>query len=334
MQPSLTQCARRARELVDPEHVRSLKSPRPATVFLSIAAIWVQLIAAWCIALLAPPSFLVIPFAVNCAMIQAMLLWTHEASHFSLLRSRKWNDVLCDALLAGPVGMSVAGYRHRHVSHHAHLGTDQDADGYPYRYPIKGVQALLLVMCKALSGGIGIWLATTKYLGSADQGAASERCSRASFASLVIVNLSLLAMCVAMGRWYVYLVVWVYPIFAVAIVLNIIRTIAEHQPDDYPCFVDGEEVAMRPVARTTIPGLFEKWLMYQANFNFHVEHHLYPAIPQHNLSLLHRHLAERGFYREFPDALQSSGFGRFWRLIVNRRRGDFTDSLEDALQSS
>lgn len=334
MQPSFIQCARRARELVDPGYLQELKAPRPAAVFLAIAAIWVQLIAAWSIALLAPLPFLVVAFVVNCATIQAMLLWTHEGSHFSLLRNQKWNDVLCDALLAGPVGMSVAGYRVRHASHHAHLGTDQDADGYPYRFPIKGARALLLVVGKALSGGIGIWLAMTKYLGPVDPAVPSERRSWVSVASLLIVNLSLIAMCIAAGRWYVFLAIWVYPIFGVSIVLNIIRTIAEHQPEDYPNLVNGREIAMRPLARTTVPGSLEKWLMYQANFNYHVEHHIYPAIPQHNLRLLHRHLVERGFYREFPGALQSSGFGKFWQLIVSRRSGDFTDSLEDALQSS
>ena len=50
---------------------------------------------------------------------------------------------------------------------------------------------------------------------------------------------------------YLYFVLWAYPILAVAITLNIVRTIAEHEPEDYPRFENGE-VAMRPVARTTV----------------------------------------------------------------------------------
>jgi hypothetical protein len=43
---------------------------------------------------------------------------------------------------------------------------------------------------------------------------------------------------VAAGRWYLYFLLWAYPIIAVAIALNIVRTIAEHQPEDSACCAD------------------------------------------------------------------------------------------------
>ncbi|MGO7755651.1 fatty acid desaturase, partial [Rhizobium ruizarguesonis] len=84
------------------------------------------------------------------------------------------NDIWCDMFFAAPVGMSVAAYRLRHISHHAHLGTEKDADGYPYREPIKGFRALAWVMVKALSGGMGVCLAADKYGGSARKATASS----------------------------------------------------------------------------------------------------------------------------------------------------------------
>jgi fatty acid desaturase len=262
-----------------------------------------------------------------------MLLWVHEASHFNLLPDRRRNDFWCDIFFAGPIGMSVAAYRTRHMSHHANLGTSQDADGYPYREPIKGLPALMWVLFKALSGGLGLWLATDKYSGKARKMAASTAVTSPWLAPLVTVvfNLLLLSAFVAAGRWYLYFLLWGYPIIAVAIALNIVRTIAEHQPDDYPRYRKGEEIAMQPVARTTLPNWFEKWLMYQANFNYHVEHHLFPAIPQHNLARLHRHLLARGFYAQFPGCLQRSGFAKFIELSRNRTHNDFTDPVQDGL---
>jgi len=50
----------------------------------------------------------------------------------------------------------------------------------------------------------------------------------------------------------------------------------------------------------------EKWLIYGINFNYHLEHHLWPHVPFFNLPKLHAHLVERGFYEQRPDLLQRS----------------------------
>jgi fatty acid desaturase len=144
----------------------------------------------------------------------------------------------------------------------------------------------------------------------------------------VVFNVALLTLCILAGRWYFYFLLWLYPIVAVAVALNIIRTIAEHQPED---FARAAENDMQPVVRTTVPNWFEKWLMYQANFNYHVEHHLFPTIPHHNLGLVHCHLRDRGFYQEFPGCLQNSGLRKFVLLSQNRVRNDFSDTVTDAL---
>jgi fatty acid desaturase len=317
--------------MVDPALVASLKRPRPSAVYSATALIWLQIVLSWSLALFGPLWLAWIPFIVHCAVTQGMLLWVHEASHFHLLSGRRSNDVWCDIFFAGPIGMSAASYRLRHLSHHAHLGTAQDADSYPYRQSIKGAPALAWVLIKTLSGFMGLWLAVEKY-GLSARRAAGAAVSPRWLAPVVtaVFNLALLGACVATGRWYLYFVLWVYPILAVAITLNIVRTIAEHQPQDYPRIENGE-VTMVAMARTTVPNRFEKWLMYQASFNYHVEHHLFPAIPQHNLVHLHRHLLAKGFYERFPGCVQRSGFAKFIQLSRNRTHDDFTDPVEDAL---
>ncbi|EJJ28062.1 fatty acid desaturase family protein [Rhizobium sp. CF142] len=333
MDARFNECMRVARKYVDSDTLESLKKPRPFAILTATSLIWLQVAASWAIALLGPWWLVWLPFVVNCAVTQAMLLWVHEASHFHLYSNRRNNDLWCDVFFAAPVGMSVAAYRFRHMSHHAHLGSEQDADGYPYRQSIKGLRALAWVMVKALSGCMGLWLAIDKYGGVARKNATVSSVSPSWVAPLVtlVFNGMLLTLCVAVGRWYLYIFLWGYPIVGVAIALNIIRTIAEHQPEDYPSYEDGKELTMMPVARTTVPNWFEKWLMYQANFNYHVEHHLFPAIPQHNLTKLHKHLFDKGFYDHFPGNLQQSGFVKFIHLSRNRRNDDFSDPVEDAL---
>lgn len=329
------ECARAARTMVDAEFLAELKKPRPRVVYGATALIWLQLVVSWAIALWGPLWLLWLPVLINAGATQGMLLWVHEASHFSLFPDRRKNDIWTDVFLAGPIGMTAAAYRAKHMTHHAHLGSDKDEDSYPYLEPIKGTRALLKLLVRVASGSIGLWLAMSKYVTGVGSGSPAKSVAPRWLGPLVtlVFNLGLLGLCVYVGRWWVYFAVWVYPILAIAILLNVIRTIAEHQPEDFPRYEDGRETSMRPVARTTVPNPFEKWLMYQANFNYHVEHHLFPAIPQHNLRVLHERLVSRGFYQQFPSSLQRSGFRKFLELAQNRTHDDFTDPVHDAILS-
>jgi fatty acid desaturase len=179
---------------------------------------------------------------------------------------------------------------------------------------------------------MGLQLALTKYIGPQQNSSVHPVAPKwLGPAVTLIFNTGLAYLCFLSGRWYLYFILWVYPILAVSIALNIIRTVAEHQPEDFPNFRDGQEIAMRPVARTTVPNMFEKWLLYQANFNYHIEHHLFPVVPRHNLRALHLHLVENGFYRQFPEALQKSGIAKFWKLSRNESCDDYTDAVRDAI---
>lgn len=333
MDRAYTECARVARSIVDKQWVDNLRSPRAAVVVRATALIWIQLTISWALALYGPVWLSIVSFIINCAMVQAMLLWTHEASHYTLTQNRRLNDIWCDIFFAGPIGMTVAAYRAKHMTHHAHLGTELDQDSYPYRFNVKGARALASLMLRTLSGFVGASVVLNKYAVVRGDGPASVNRGAVWIPRLVtlVFNVGLLATCIAVGRWYLYFVLWAYPIVVVAILLNIVRTIAEHQPEDFPTYRGDQEVAMRPIARTTVPNWFEKWLLYQANFNYHVEHHLFPAIPQHNLALLHRHMLERGFYNQFPECLQRSGIARFVALSRNRINDDFSGPVADAL---
>lgn len=334
MDPKYSEMARAAHLAVDKAFLAGLKEKRPAAIFAATTAIWLQLVLAWALALLGPLWLVFIPFIVFCALAQAMLLWVHEASHFSLFDNRRINDIWSDVFFAGPIGITVTAYRERHSSHHADLGTDLDQDGYPYHIKVRGRRALMEAMGRSLTGLTGLWLARTKYIGRLAEFGSPTQVSPRWVGPLItgVFNLTLILLCVLSGRWYLYLVLWVYPIVAVAVALNIVRSVAEHQPEDFPRFRDGLETAMRPVVRTTVPSSFEKWMLYQANFNYHVEHHLFPTVPRHNLGKLHLHLVAKGFYRQFPCSLQSSGFRKFLQVARNKKHDDFSGAIEDAMQ--
>src|SRR3954447_13119785 len=142
MDAEYSDCAKIARQMIDRSFLERLRRPRPAIAAAATLVLWLQVIASWGVALSAPLWLAPLCFLVNCAVIQAMLLWTHEASHVSLVNDQRLNDAWCNIFLAGPVGMSVEAYRAKHMTHHAHLGTDQDQDNYPYMIDVKGTPAL------------------------------------------------------------------------------------------------------------------------------------------------------------------------------------------------
>src|SRR5712691_980101 len=84
------------RRIVDREFVRSLRAYDFSRVVRLTLVLWGQLVAAWAVALLAP-WWAVIPAALVIIVCQqAMVLWVHEGSHFSLHPSRRLNDLWAD----------------------------------------------------------------------------------------------------------------------------------------------------------------------------------------------------------------------------------------------
>jgi fatty acid desaturase len=47
-------------------------------------------------------------------------------------------------------------------------------------------------------------------------------------------------------------------------------------------------------ARTNLAGPLSRFLLFPHDVNYHVEHHLYPAVPHYRLRALHRALSGRG----------------------------------------
>ncbi len=69
-------------------------------------------------------------YLLAAASLHGISLFTHEAVHGTLCRSRRWNALL-GALCALPVLQNFSAYRVLHLRHHDHLGEADDPDHYP-----------------------------------------------------------------------------------------------------------------------------------------------------------------------------------------------------------
>ncbi len=66
----------------------------------------------WCLPIVVVTKFLIgaVQHRLACMM--------HEASHYTLVKNRFWNDLLGDVLLAFPIFATLSAYRNHHLGHH------------------------------------------------------------------------------------------------------------------------------------------------------------------------------------------------------------------------
>jgi fatty acid desaturase len=94
------------------------------------------------------------------------------------------------------------------------------------------------------------------------------------------------------GAWYLVKLLWVLPLITFLQVILRLRAVAEHgAPSGYDSPLNA--------ARTNLPGAgplgwLVRFVFFPHHVNFHIEHHLYPAIPHYRLKAAHELLKAKG----------------------------------------
>ena len=204
-----------------------------------------------------------------------------------LARTRRMNDPLSDLFLAFPLLVSTACYREHHLAHHQHLNTSQDPD-YADVFAPSSRRQLWRLLLQDLSG-----LSTLKSLRSVNQFGvfalwrpsdelskqASKTAGRVRFIGLVLV---VAAVAFATRSGTLLLVYWLAPmVFVLPIILRM-RSLGEHAGLLLEC-------RSRP-ARSIATGPVERLLIAPCSIGRHLEHHLFPKVPNYRLEHLSRRL--------------------------------------------
>lgn len=232
----------------------------------------------------------------------ALFVLAHDAAHYRLFESRALNEFfgrLFGALGAIPVG----SYRVIHRLHHNNLYGDVDPDialhgGYP-----RG-KAYLIRKLLEDAAGINAWKNIAYFFGNPAINAATHRAQRplddtspalraaarrdrltvAAFHVVVPIVLLLAGGPVALGK---YAVLWIVPLLTVLQPILRFRAICEHG-------AVADTSTPLTAARTNVVGPVARLVLFPHHVNYHVEHHLFPAVPHYNLPRLHHELARRG----------------------------------------
>jgi fatty acid desaturase len=268
-----------------------------AQTFASIAIVLALAVAFWSIPAAIVAIVLIAPLQ------HALFIIAHDAAHYRLYRTRWLNDVV--GRLAGTLGgIPMCAYRVIHRLHHNHLYGLQDPDialhgGYP-----RGRLYLLRKLTRDLAG-MTAWKTYAYFFGAPALNTATNTAQRplddtspklreaARRDRWVVlgfhIGMPIVAFSTGWGLYYV--VLWVVPLATGLQAILRLRAICEHGAlSDFS--------SPLTAARTNLPNWWQRFFLFPHHVNYHIEHHLYPAVPHYNLPALHAALEQHGMLQD------------------------------------
>ena len=236
-----------------------------------------------------------------------LFILAHEAAHYRLLAHRGLNDGL-GRLIGMVSGISMCTYRVTHRLHHNHLYGAEDPDtaihgGYP-----RGRAYLLRKLGEDLLG-LNAWKTFAYFFGAPAINQATQQAIRplddtspqlraaARQDRWLVLGFHLLTPVVAWAlgglaalAWYAAL--WLLPLVTTLQPILRLRAICEHGA---VTDLSSPLTAARSNRTVGAPlNWLARLLLFPHHVNYHLEHHLYPAVPHYRLPQLHRMLQQKG----------------------------------------
>lgn len=297
-----------ARRILTPAELApltELSDLRSATAILqTLAIIGLALafgLSAW------PSAWMLLAVVVIGVQQHALFILAHEAAHYRLFRNRALNDALGRLIgMAGAISMPT--YRVIHRLHHNHLYTDEDPDtaihgGYPrgtaYLWKKLGQDAIGWNAWKTFAYFFGAPAINDETRRAArpldDTSPQLRRAARADRWFVVGFQVGVPIMCAIFGGWRglaEYALFWLVPMLTVLQPILRLRAICEHGAVTDLASPLTAARTNRTAGRAA--NVLGRWLLFPHHVNFHLEHHLYPAVPHYRLPALHKLLSEKG----------------------------------------
>lgn len=293
------------RKLLPPEVLASLTRLSPWRSTLAVATtlgiITIVLGVAWTYF----TWWTVVPAVVLIGIQQhALFVLAHDSAHYRLYETRWLNDAI--GRFVGTIGgVSMMSYRVIHRLHHNNLYGEVDPDialhgGYP-----RGKAYLLKKLAKDICG-LTAFKTYAYFFGNPainantqraprpldDTSAALRTAARRDRWGVVAFHIGAPIVALMLGgplALMKFLVLWTLPLVTVIQPILRLRAICEHGA------VTDLSTPLT-AARTNLAGPLARFVMFPHHVNYHVEHHLFPAVPHYRLPQLHDELTQRGVF--------------------------------------
>ena len=292
------------------------------TLSLIAAALWLA-IATW------PSPWLALSVLVVGICQHGLFILAHESAHYRLFANRLANDIV--GRIVGTIGgVSMCTYRVTHRLHHNNLYTDDDPDtaihgGYPRGKAylasklVRDVLGLNAYKTYAyFFGAPAINDDTRRMIRPLDDTSPQLRAAARQDRWIVAAfHVAAPLAALAVGGWRglaMYSVLWLLPLVTVLQPILRLRAIFEHGA------VHDLSSPLTAARSNRTNGSLAAWiartLLFPHHVNYHLEHHLYPAVPHYHLPRLHRVLQDKGAL----DGAEVRDVGATWRTVFAERR--------------
>ncbi len=285
--------------------IRELHRLRPAWNLVAVlfAALWagmLWLMTAFPLWAVRIPGYVVIGM-----LIHALAILMHEGIHGSLFRNRML-DRGFGFVLGAPALFSATAYRVTHLHHHRHNRTVQDPDEFTNVSKHRWIVTLLFYAWGL--AGIIVYVFHVPLMALL-RGTPRQRLAVVlEHGLLALVYAGVILGALRFGCFSTVLHGWIIPLFFANLFGNF-RGWAEHMMTR-----PGHPLIQ---TRTVTSNAFVSFFM--CNLNFHLEHHLFPAMPWYHLPRLHRLLQDdyrmagsvvyRSYVRFIWDAVNTGPYG-------------------------
>ena len=259
----------------------------------------------------------------------ALFILAHESAHYRLFGNRTLNDAV-GRVVGMASAISMCTYRVIHRLHHNNLFTEEDPDtaihgGYP-----RGVAYLWKKLAEDAIG-LNAWKTFAYFFGAPAINDATNRAARplddtspqlraaarADRWFVVAFQLALPLAAFAFGGWHgvaLYAVLWLLPMLTVLQPILRLRAICEHGATTD--FSSPLTAARTNRSWGSVANLVGRAVLFPHHVNYHLEHHLYPAVPHYHLPRLHRVLRDKGALA----GAEVRDLGETMRLVFAARR--------------
>lgn len=305
------------------------KSDRKAGVILLVN--WLMIAGCFVLVFYSPTSWAwILAAAILGGRQLGLAILMHDCSHNAFFKTPALNLFFGKWFCAAPVMADLDRYRTYHLEHHRTAGSDQDPDRPNYvNYPVT-LQSLGRKFARDLSGLTGLKVTylvilmnagVVKYQLSYD---GSRKAEGISFSQKIknllrglgptmIFHAALLGIFLLVKRPELYLLWW-FGWLTFYMLYSRIRNAAEHGAP-----VDLHDLDPFLNTRTTIAGWWEKLTVAPNRVNYHLEHHVLPAVPSYHLPIFHGWLRKSGHYEK---AKLAHGYREVLRDLTSSKKVD------------
>ncbi|TQV81095.1 fatty acid desaturase family protein [Aliikangiella coralliicola] len=317
--------------MVNEQEIQRLKKIRPNYAILSLALDWLQIFAAFYVAIMVDHWLFYLIAMVFIARCQhALYMMMHEAAHFGLHSSILVNNYIGQFAIAGPALFSLFVYRSNHLNHHRHPTSDDDQ--YPLKKSKFAVELLEDLFCYSYFRYMKLFIVAfakkVRRRKERDEEAKKEeeekriadklkaekedlelekieiknsggnvkgrRTHPHKLPKYMVLSSMLLGNGIIILFFYLLDATLMYPILWLLPMFSILFVFFRIRG---VCEHGGLKVDDNSMLTTrTIINPLQAYFFHPHRANYHIEHHLYPNVPYYNLKKLHTVIKEGGQY--------------------------------------